>query len=698
VSARLSVALLILATCFAGSLPLRAVETRSWSASPTELLQGRADGIAVSMRGQISLAPRIQRLDDALDDAAVLETWSACTGRGGEIFFGTGPDGVIFRTDGNGRGREYFKTGEAMVTALIRITGGDLLAGTSPGGRIYRIDPTGRGELWSETGERYVWAIAESDGGNIYAATGDRGRVLRIRPDGSAETHFDSDEPHIVSLLHDRGGALMAGGGGIGRVYSIDSDGNALVLYDDELDEARSVVRDGTDGWVVALVGAPPPAVERPELRLRLPDGVEIEPNVPLEQRRGPTLRGFIEGLEDETGTARGLRGRLVRLNDAGRSSTLWQSSVETPLSLATDATGRVLMGSGEPARLHRVEADGDVSLLATLHEAHLTSLVLSDRTVFAGTSNPASVWRIEAIDAEQGAYLSPAHDAGTLARWGSISWNPRNRLARTEVYTRTGNSPRPDATWSAWSPAQVLADGSPVDNPDGRFAQFRVRFIGSQERAARLGGVTLRYETYNRPPVLESAPGDEGRAVSGTARFEWKARDPDGDPLEVVLEYRATLSDEWTLQVNDGMILGGNTRSPAIQSGTVEWNTVELPEGRYDVRLSVHDHASNDPAEGRRASGPIRRVTVDRSAPTIEARRLQDGRFEVVLSDEASRVTRLTLLRDDRPIARVRSADGVCDSRRERFEVALPATGGNWKVRGEDLAGNSVEAELARK
>jgi hypothetical protein len=696
VSTRLNAAGWILAAYVACGLPCSAVETRTWTADAAELLQGQADGIAVSARGRLSLAPRIQRMDDAMGGAAAVETWSACLGSDGKIFFGTGPDGIVFRTDGNGRGEEYFRTGETMVTALVQLGAGDLLAATSPGGRIYRIDPRGNGELWAETGERYVWAIVETDGGNVFAATGERGKILRIRPDGSAETHFDSDEPHIVSLLHRGAGALIAGGGGIGRVYEIDIDGNAMVLYDDELDEARSIARSGTNDWVVGLIGAPPQNIGRPELRLRLPDGVTVEPNVPLEENRGPTLRGFIEGLEQDAGAPRGLRGRLVRLQEDGRSSTLWQSADETPLSLTTDALGRVLMGTGQPARLYRVESDDDVSLLSTLSEAHATVLIRNDRTVFAGTSNPATVWRVEAIDAEQGAYLSPAHDAGTLARWGTISWSPHNRLARTEVYTRTGNSPRPDATWSAWSPAQVLADGSPVDNPDGRFAQFRVRFIGSQERGAGLGGVTLFYETYNRAPSLEPGTSNQIRAVGQTAQFEWKARDPDGDSLAALLEYRATLSDEWKTQPSDGTIPSGSTRFPAVQSGTVEWKTAELPEGLYDVRLSVSDQANNHPTAGLSARGPVRRIVVDRSPPSIEVRRLPDGRFEVVLSDDASPVRRLTLLRDGRSAARIRSTDGVCDSRRERFEFAAPASGPVWKIRGEDLAGNSVETELA--
>ena len=100
--------------------------------------------------------------------------------------------------------------------------------------------------------------------------------------------------------------------------------------------------------------------------------------------------------------------------------------------------------------------------------------------------------------------------------------------------------------------------------------------------------------------------------------------------PLDVVLEYRATLSNEWKTQAGDGTIPSGNPRSPAVQSGTVEWNTTELPEGLYDIRLAVSDQAANDPTEGHRAIGPIRRVAVDRSAPSIEVRRLRNGRFEV--------------------------------------------------------------------
>jgi hypothetical protein len=669
----------------------QAVETREWTAGPEEMLRGSADGIAVTSLGDLLLAPRTQRLDGALEGSGALEVWSACAGNRGEIFLGTGPDGVVFRTDGNGRGDEFFRTGEAMVTALHRLAGGDLLAATSPGGRIYRIDAEGNGELWSETQERYVWAIAETAAGTVYAATGDRGRILRLRSDGTTQPHFDSDEAHIVSLVHD-GGVLLAGGGGTGRVYSVDLDGNAMVLYDDELDEARALVRDDNGDWVVALVGAPPRDTRRPALRLRLPDGTpvgSVEPNVSIEERQGPTLHGFIEGLATDDDAPTTLRGRLIRLDSEGRATLLWESTTETPLSLATDSSGRVVLGTGRPARLYRVEADDVVSLIATLNEAHTTVLVRHDRTLFAGTSNPAAVWRLEAIDAEQGAYLSPAFDAGAAARWGTVSWFPSGRLARTEVYTRTGNSPIPDATWSGWSPALVLADGSPMGSPDGRFAQFRVRFIGTQDSGARLGTVTLAYENYNRPPRVEGLKAGPTAAVSDSAEFSWKASDPDGDGLEVLLEYRTAYSGDWATARAGGTIGSG--------SGTMEWNTVALPEGLYETRLTVNDRASNDPTEAHRVEGPVRRVQVDRTAPAIDVRELADGRVEIVITDEATRVQRVRLLQDDKLAGRLRASDGVCDSRRERFEFTVPAGAAAWKVRAEDQAGNTTEADLPR-
>ena len=678
--------------------PVSAVETRQWTASPDELLRGSAEGVAVSARGRLYLAPRTQRLAGALGRTATVETWSACRGGPGEMFFGTGPDGLVYRTDGNGRGAVFFDTGEAMVTALHRHSGGDLLAATSPGGRIYRIDGAGNGRLWAETEERYVWALAESDGGNVYVATGDRGRVLRVGNDGSIERHFDSGESHIVALVHDGGGRLLAGGSGMGRVYSIDPEGFGLVLYDDDLPEARALVRDGAGGWTVALVGDPPAETRRPALRLRLPDGTPvgaIEPTVAIDERSGPVLQGFIEGLAGEPRPGSAVRGRLVRLDADGSATTLWESPTETPLSLETDAAGRVVMGTGQPARLYRVEDGDDVALIATLKEAHTTVLVRDERTLFAATSHPASVWRVEAVDAEQGSYLSPAFDAGGPARWGSISWAPAGRLARTEVYTRTGNSARPDATWSAWSPAQVLAGGSPVDNPDGRFAQFRVRFIGAQERDARLGDVTLLYETYNRPPALLDERGRALAAVRETAEFPWIASDPDGDTLEVVLEYRAAFATRWTTAAGSGTISPAGTDAAAPRSGTLTWDTAELAEGLYDVRLVADDGPANDPAEGRRAYGRLRRIAIDRTVPAVDVRRLADGRYEAVVADEASRVTRLKLLRDGRQAASIRAADGVCDSRRERFEFAVPAGTARWTVRGSDLAGNETVAEL---
>ena len=69
---------------------------------------------------------------------------------------------------------------------------------------------------------------------------------------------------------------------------------------------------------------------------------------------------------------------------------------------------------------------------------------------------------------------------------------------------------------------------------------------------------------------------------------------------------------------------------------------------------------------------------------------------FEVHLTDAHSPIRRLEVVEADRTRFTARSADGVCDSRRESFRFRLPQDGGPWSVRGTDDGGNSAVAELS--
>jgi hypothetical protein len=677
-----------------------AATPRTWVEGPASLARGSADGVAVSRRGILSLAPEISRLGEESPPGRPQQVWAMTADRSGNIFLGTGPDGRILKITPAGAQTLLYTVDEPLVTALAIGPDGDLLAGTAPRGRIYRIRADGSGEVWVETGERYVWSLAPAGGGAVWAGTGERGRVLRISGSGSAEPFFDSDEPHVVSLLPLEDGTLLAGGAGRGLLYRIDDDGNALVSFDGELPELAALAAGAGDDLLAAFLAPPELEEKRPALEIRLPDGTRVgasDENVgALEPRRGPVLRGTIEDLPGaaEPGKPR-LRGQLVRVGSGGEVAELWRSADEAPFCVLRDERGRVLFGTGEPARLYRVEPDGDVALLGSLDEAQVTGLLRIGRALFLSTSNPAAAYRIEERRSESGVFDSHPLDAGAVARWGAVRWRVEGGTGRVEVYTRTGNSPDPDATWSAWSPALTDPETGRVVNPDGRFFQWRARLIGTQDGGPRLSAIRVTYEPYNRPPRFGAFHPVGGRETfSAEAVFAWTVEDPDGDPLEIRLERRGPSDETWTRAAR--VDAGGEGQTEV--EGRLAWDTGEVEEGRHELRAVVSDRAANAPEEGREAvlALPIP-ATVDRTPPELRIQLLDGGAYEVELADGLSGIGRLELLRDGETLYSARPLDGICDSREERFRIDPPAGDAEWSVRGADAAGNTVERALSR-
>jgi hypothetical protein len=684
----------------------RAEATRSWTAHAATLARGDADGVAISSQGRISLAPRLARLLE--DEGGGAYVWTMAVDPAGNMFLGTGPEGRVLRVSPSGRATTWFATAEPLVTAMAFAPGGDLLVAAAPGGLIYRIDPEGSGGVWTEVPERYVWSLAVAPDGSIFAGTGERGAVVKISPSGRTEPFFDSREEHIVSLALRGDGSLLAGGAGPGTVYEIDPEGNGIVRYADELDEVVGVVGDADGALVAALIAAPARERRPPALRLQLPDGAEVgatvDPMAGLDETEGATVRGVIEGLSaGPDGDMRGARGRIVRIAPDGRATVLWSSATEAPYSIARGADGRIRFGTGEPARLYAIESagadandDDDLILQATLDESQVTAMAATGGALLLATSNPVSAYRVEGRSLETGVFLSPAFDAGSSARWGSIRWELDGTGGRAELYTRTGNSEIPDDTWSAWSPSMIDGSGNGIENPDGRYLQWRARFVGGPS-TTRLSGVTVDYAPHNRPPEARDfeSEADDG-AVSGTASFTVALRDPDDDAVEVVLEYRRRGQDGWT-RAEEAAQPEDDPSKPVEgwRKKELRWATDDLVEGEYDVRAFASDQPSNHPGEGHRVPlGPVR-IVVDRTPPKMQVRR-SGGQVEVVIEDDHSRVRRLQVRDADRRVlATIRAADGVCDSPREAFRFDPPPDGTRRVLVGFDAAGNTVELPL---
>jgi sugar lactone lactonase YvrE len=666
-----------------------AAETVVHTDTAERLFRGSLDGIAVSSDGRLTLAPVVRGLAPEGTFPGAARTWSMAATPEGSLYAGTGPAGKIYRIRPGLAPELLAELDEPMVTALAVLEDGTVLAGGSPGGRIYRIDPDGSADLWAELEERYIWDLAVSESGQVFAATGDNGKLFEIDRRGTAEQLFVAQEPHLVRLLLHPQGGLLAGGGGRGMLYRIDAEGHGLVLYDDDLDQVTGITLEPDGSILAALMAAATIAPGPAAVRFNLPGdvasgspGSRVEL---LEEQADTIIKGRIEGLQPGT-ERRPARttGRVVRILPSGGPRELWKSTTETPFTMAVDSAGRSVFGTGTPARLYRCDREG-VTLLLDLPQSMASAMVPLRDSLAVATSNPATPYVLAWNHREPGVYLSPVRDAGTVARWGAVRWGGSGLPGEVELYTRTGNGPIPDRTWSAWSPARTISGSGGSGSPDGRYLQWRLRIPGGAAGASA-SQVTVACHPDNRPPVLESFRIDpDGSPAPGRTRFIWAASDPDGDEPQVMVEYRGNRNEDWIPAAINGASGGGT------------WATGSLAEGLYQVRARVGDHPANSWRDGLWGS-PVRTLTVavDRTPPLIEIAPGPDG-LVLTATDDLSPVIRVEILMEGRLLHLGHPMDGVADSSVESFLV--PAAGDGQgpvrTVRVLDAAGNVAEQPL---
>ena len=139
-------------------------------ASAADFRAGKLDGVTVTARGDVRLAPRLTKIAESTEPYF----WCLAPGENGTVYAGSGDNGIIYRAEGGNRLTAWARTGELEVHSLLRSADGTLYAGTSPHGRLFRVGPDGgKATLLHEFKEKYLLALAFSpDGRTIYVATG----------------------------------------------------------------------------------------------------------------------------------------------------------------------------------------------------------------------------------------------------------------------------------------------------------------------------------------------------------------------------------------------------------------------------------------------------------------------------------------------------------------------------------------------
>lgn len=643
------------------------VGTRTFELKSGEDFEGgELRGAAVDSSGVVRAGLDLGKVE--LED--VTAVWSGLALDDGTLLLATANEGKLLEVSG-ARVEVVAESGALALTSLTRAWGDSVVVGSLPEGKVYKYDKGKLEELATLDGVEHVWQVAyDPKTQSVFAATGPEGKLFRIDRNGNAQVHFDAEEKHLMSVAVGKD-AVYAGSSDEAKLYEIKAAGRATVLYDFERTEVRAIAV-GPDGTVYAAGNEIKPGSYAPRQK-RSRDAAGPAP-------KPPTTKG---------------KGLLVAIGPDGAPYQLIEDDDEHFVSLVVGSDGRPYVGTGVEGRVYTVDEVRHRVLVADTDERQIFAMDLSGKQRFIAGSDPAVLHPVRGVGGPDSLWTSKVLDAGLRASFGRMSWEGKGTL---ELSTRTGNTKKPDDTWSSWSPPMVRPDI--VKSPPGRYLQVRARF--SRDPKAELSELTVPFVTDNlRAVVTDVSAGESGTTKTGMhasggpidtepstkLSLSWKVENPDKDELRYRLEYRLVGTTAWydLLEPRE-----------KLTKTSYSWETANLPEGRYRVRVVASDELSNPPGRVTQHEMVSDVILVDNTPPVIDALTV------------AGRVVRGTVVDQLGPIARIEAAvagtddwvpffptDGVFDEEREPFEADVSSFAPQGRVllsiRAYDAANNFV-------
>ena len=717
--------------------------TQVWEVSGYEdFLGGRFNNVSLRHDGRLVPAPRLETVFSSEQPIV----WSAAVAPDGSIYLGTGHQGHVYRVGPKGKSKLFWKAPEVEVFAIAVAPDGAVYAGTSPHGKIYRITKSGEPEVVFEPKEIYIWSLVFAHGGAggqgigsadaLFVGTGDQGKIYRVTADGEGEVYYGTGQRHVVSLALDRENLLLAGTDPNGILYRVEAKGRAFTLYDSDLPEIRGL-EVGPEGEIYAAAmggGASQMTQAVPAAAFSTTTAAGTGVSVSVAPGGGPSLdkarstqtaaqvtpQASVAIAQPVVSYAGMEKAALLRVGSDLSVRKLWSSKQENLLALRQVEFDefRILFATDRRGRIYGLSGDREVTLVAEVDQEQVTQLLTGEPGLNITTAHSGKLFRLEPGRTEQGTYESPAHDAGSVSRWGLISWRGTNVQGEAiELHTRSGNAARPDATWSSWTEptgptlggATATWAGARIQSPPARYLQWRATFGGASDTG--LSGIRVTYLPQNQSPVIDSievtttaptdtvasgiaAAGTSTDAASSTAAFSitvtdtgeistgdskgtkaktvgggaqqllkvaWKAYDPDSDELTGKVAFRGEGESTWKTIKED------------VKEKELSIDSDALADGVYRFRVEVSDGRANPPDQALSTHRVSEPVVIDHTPPVA---RLESGEGRSTLRFEARDITSMLQHAeysiDAGSWVPVQADDGIADSLTETFTIRL--------------------------
>jgi hypothetical protein len=308
--------------------------------------------------------------------------------------------------------------------------------------------------------------------------------------------------------------------------------------------------------------------------------------------------------------------------------------------------------------------------------------LAVEGATRYIGTGDSGVVYRVKPRPDATPSYESKVLDAHYPASWGALELQATGKLS---VLSRSGNTAKPDATWSAW----VAARGRPgprvgIASPAARYLQIKTTWDKADD--AILRSFQLYYRPQNQRATLKEITfdrGDEKARKQAKLKISWKTDNSDKDKLVYRVYYRDEMGVKWHR-------MGGNE---PLDKTSYEWDTEGIADGRYRIKVVLSDERVNGPSRTLTDELVSKSLLVDNRKPDVAGLKVRYPWATGLARDSYSPLEKIEYTVDGGSWRLVEPIDGIYDSPSEAFRIVLPAETSRGPhvlaVKVTDAAGN---------
>jgi hypothetical protein len=676
---RFSVISLLVLAYLSGSDCLAVTSKITRHSSGADLLNGEAEDVVISSRGTLQLGRAWETVVEEFEDV-----WSinCIVVSGGTVFFGTSPNGGIYKyslgeltkiyppeseeesdvgepsdanepNDANVVETEQYLANEHIFVMATDVAG-RLLAGISGDKcKLLRFEAERTETVFEPNDAKYIFAIAVDDKGDIYLGTGPEGKVYRFDPfdPDSSGLVYDSLDKNILSLAIGEDGFVYGGSDSRGLIYKINpKTKTATVLYDSDQPEITALLLSEEGGLYAAATSAKIVQAQT-QFSSEFPAAGRPEPPAPGKGASGNEGGRKLQIAHTEGGAGDASSRRKApprKLPKPGEASYIYKiikdgyvtdifSEAAILFCLFTQE-GKLLVGTGNSGQLFAIDpvSEQEAIIYEDEQASQITGVAISGEDTYLGTANPAKLIKLNRAFASEGTYRSDLIDAGQPAKWGKLQIDadiPRG--CKILVASRSGNvKDVNDPTFSEWTEPVEMTEPVQLRCPLGRFCQYRLVLQSEGgTKSPLVREIAVASTVPNLAPKVESVSVSRVAAAGKTGVFKisYQAKDGNDDRLIYRIDFRKIDRANW-IKLEE-----------RIQTDSFEWDGKTVEDGRYEVKVTASDEKDNTTATkltGTRMSEP---VVVDNTGPVIKEHVVEEGKKAVTLklqiSDELSAI-----------------------------------------------------------